>query len=114
MVEQAAAAKYAKLSMHPTRIMIDLSFWLAFTKRKLDEWKLEAPWVEIKAHISLPGSATVPQDLIVNEHSFQTGAQDGAAANTLGGLIQSEVSGLLVHTNTIEEYEAFDLQNLAN
>ena len=59
MVEQAKP-QYAKLSMHPTRIMIDLSFWLGFTKRKLDVWKLEAPRVEIKAQISLPGSATVP------------------------------------------------------
>lgn len=37
------AVKYAKLQMEPTRIMVDLSFWLTFTKLKLDEWKLGAP-----------------------------------------------------------------------
>jgi len=54
----------------------------------------------------------VPQDLIVSEQSFRdSGRQQNTV--TLGGLISSEVSGLLVHTNTIEEYEAFDLEGLA-
>ena len=47
--------------------MIDLSFWLTFTKLKLDVWKLGAPHVEIKGFISLPGSTSVPQDLAVSE-----------------------------------------------
>ena len=87
--------------------MVDLSFWLTFTKLKLDVWKLEAPRVEITGLISLPGSASVPQDLLVSEQSFE-----GHRKSTLGGLISSEVRGLLVHTNTIEEYEAFDLERL--
>ena len=65
MVE--AQPQYAKLSMHPTRIMVDLSFWLTFTKLKLDVWKLEAPHIEITGMITLPGSQNVPQDLIVSE-----------------------------------------------
>ena len=43
---------------------------------------------------------------MVSEQSFE-----GYRKQTLGGLISSEISGLLVHTNTIEEYEAFDFQN---
>ena len=70
-------------------------------------WKLEAPEVEIKGHISLPGNPSLPQDLIVSEQSFE-----GHRKSTLGGLISSEISGLLVHTNTIEEYESFDLEAL--
>ena len=54
------AVKYAELGLTPTRIMVDLSFWLTFTKLKLDEWKLEAPEVEIKGHISLPGNPSLP------------------------------------------------------
>ena len=87
--------------------MIDLSFWLTFTKLKLDVWRLDAPRVDIKGFISLPGSASVPQDLVVSEQSFE-----GHQKKTLGGLITSEVSGVLIHTNTIEEYEAFDLDGL--
>ena len=101
------AVQYAKLMMQPTRIMVDLSFWLTFTKLKLDVWKLEAPQVEIKGHISLPANSSMPQDLIVSEQSFE-----GYQKSTLGGLIQSEVSGILVHTNTIEEYEAYDIEDL--
>ena len=99
--------QYAKLSTQPTRIMVDLSFWLTFTKLKLDVWKLSAPAVEIKGLISLPGSPTMPQDLMVSEQSFE-----GYRKATLGGLISSEIGGLLVHTNTIEEFEAFDINAL--
>jgi len=44
---------------------------------------------------------------MVSEQSFE-----GHKKSTLGGLIASEIGGLLVHTNTIEEYEAFDLDGL--
>ena len=101
------AVQYAKLSLQPTRIMVDLSFWLTFTKLKLDVWKLQAPQVEISGLISLPGNPSMPQDLIVSEQSFE-----GYRKSTLGGLISTEIGGLLVHTNTIEEYEAFDMEAL--
>ena len=58
MVE-AAAPQYAKLSLNQTRVMVDLSFWLTFTKLKLDVWKLEAPHVEITGLISLPGNPSL-------------------------------------------------------
>ena len=87
--------------------MVDLSFWLTFTKLKLDVWKLGAPQVEIKGHISLPGNPNMPQDIIVSEQSFA-----GYEKSQLGGLISSEISGILVHTNTIEEYEAFNIEDL--
>ena len=54
------AVRYAKLSMQPTKIMVDLSFWLTFTKLKLDVWKLDAPEVEITGLTSLPGNASLP------------------------------------------------------
>ena len=101
------AVQYAKLSLQPTRIMVDLSFWLTFTKLKLDVWKLQAPQVEITGLISLPGNPSMPQDLIVSEQSFE-----GYRKSALGGLISTEIGGLLVHTNTIEEYEAYDMEAL--
>ena len=47
------------------------------------------------------------QDLIVSEQSFE-----GYRKQQIGGLISSEICGLLVHTNTIEEFQAFDMDQL--
>ena len=99
--------QYPKLTMQPTRIMVDLSFWLTFTKLKLDVWKLGAPQVEITGSISLPSNPNMPQDIIVSEQSFE-----GQRKSSIGGLIPSEIGGLLVHTNTIEEYESIDVNGL--
>jgi hypothetical protein len=46
--------------------MVDLSFWLEFTKRKLDIWKLQTPHVDIEATISLPANSNLPSDLVLN------------------------------------------------
>ena len=97
-------AQYAKLNMQPTRIQVDLSFWLAFTKQKLDVWKLTTPTVELTASVSLPNNENMPSDLIINDSSLP-----GQQKQIIGGLIQSHVNGLLIHTNTIEEFEAFDI-----
>ena len=43
----------------------------------------------------------------MSEQSFE-----GHRKSQIGGLITSEIGGLLVHTNTIEEYEAFDMDSL--
>jgi ubiquitin-like modifier-activating enzyme ATG7 len=93
--------------MQPTKIQVDLSFWLAFTKLKLDEWKLTTPSVEITASISLPNNDNMPSDLVVNDQSLP-----GKQTSVIGGLIQSHVGGILIHTNTIEEFEAFDVNGL--
>ena len=45
-----------KLNVQPIKPLIDVTFWTAFTKLKLDKWKLERPSVEIEAKISLPVS----------------------------------------------------------
>ena len=63
-------AQYAKLNMQPTRIQVDLSFWLAFTKQKLDVWKLTTPTVELTASVSLPNNENMPSDLIINDSSL--------------------------------------------
>ena len=104
MVEKT---QYAKLALQPTKIQVDLSFWLAFTKLKLDVWKLSAPSVEITASISLPNNHNVPSDLVVNDQSLP-----GKQTSAIGGLLQSHVGGILIHTNTIEEFEAYDADRL--
>ena len=75
-------AVYSKLNMQPTRIQVDLSFWLAFTKQKLDVWKLSAPSVELTAQISLPNNENMPSDLIINDQSLL-----GQQKQVIGGLI---------------------------
>ena len=50
--------------------MPDLSFWLHFTKMKLDVWKLENPRVKITGSISLANNANMPADLEITEQSF--------------------------------------------
>ena len=96
-------AQYSKLSTQPTRIQVDLSFWLAFTKQKLDVWKLDTPTVELTASISLPNNDNMPSDLVINDQSLP-----GQQKQVIGGLLQSRVGGILIHTNTIEEFQAFD------
>ena len=96
-------AQYSKLSTQPTRIQVDLSFWLAFTKQKLDVWKLDTPTVELTACISLPNNDNMPSDLVINDQSLP-----GHQKQVIGGLLQSHVGGILIHTNTIEEFQAFD------
>ena len=60
-------SKKISLSMQPVRPMIDVSFWLAFTKKKLDDWKLQAPAVEVTATISLPNNPNMPSDLVFSK-----------------------------------------------
>ncbi len=48
--------KVYKLSVQPVKPLIDVSFWTAFSKLKLDIWKLETPVVKLEAKISLPAS----------------------------------------------------------
>ena len=47
-----------------------------------------------------------PSDLVLSSSSFP----DITRKKVLGGLISFLVPGLLVHTNTIEEFEALDLE----
>ena len=75
-------AVYSKFNMQPTRIQVDLSFWLAFTKQKLDVWKLSTPSVELTAQISLPNNENMPSDLIINDQSLL-----GQQKQVIGGLI---------------------------
>jgi len=103
MVE--AKPQYAKLNTQPVKTMIDVSFWLTFTKLKLDSWKLETPQVPIKGRISLPNTANLASSLLLSSTSFPS----ASTVKSVGGLISCEVAGILAHTNTIEEFEAYDL-----
>ena len=64
------AVTYAKLQTQPVRVMVDLSFWLRFTKLKLDVWKLSTPQIEISAQISLPNNPNLPSEFVVKDESF--------------------------------------------
>ena len=84
--------------------MVDLSFWLEFTKTKLDVWKLEAPQAQIEATVSLPTNPNLPSDLVLNAQSLNKQKK-----KVIGGLVSSTIQGVLIHTNTIEEYRALDV-----
>lgn len=98
-------ASFTKCAFQPTKLMVDLSFWLEFTKKKLDLWKLETPQVEIEATISLPTNPNLPSDLVLNAQSLSKQRR-----KVIGGLVASTVTGVLIHTNTIEEYRALDIE----
>ena len=48
-----------------------------------------------------------PANLLVNDYSLRR-----TQKKTIGGLISSAVTGTFVHTNTIEEYNALDFNEL--
>ena len=91
-----------------------MSFWLKFTSKKLDEWKLEAPPQNLRAYISMPMNTTVAASLVLDGDSYinDTGAQEKQM--TTGGIIDFALSGKFLHFNTIEEYNAFDFKELAD
>jgi Ubiquitin-like modifier-activating enzyme ATG7 N-terminus len=71
---------------------------------KLDVWKLENPRIEVEGRISLPMNQQHPQNLIINDYSLKNEQK-----KAIGGLISSPVRGTFIHLNTIEEYQALDL-----
>lgn len=84
---------------------MDVTFWQHFTKLKLDSWKLATPHIEIVGQCSLPNNLSTAQDLVISQQSFP----DHPRKKVFGGLISFLVPGILIHTNTIEEFEAFDM-----
>jgi len=91
------------MTFQSTKLLVDLSFWLEFTKRKLDIWKLTTPEVEIEATISLPTNSNLASDLVLNAQSLSKQRK-----KVIGGIVASTITGVLIHTNTIEEYRALD------
>ena len=81
MVEQT---QYPKLSMQPTKIQVDLSFWLAFTKLKLDEWKFST--VE-EMHKRLG-------QLLMLRFPVEVSDSISAMRTSLGNTLQTKVDGL--------------------
>ena len=92
---------------------MDVPFWLKFTAKKLDEWKLEVPPQDLRATISMPMNPTVAASLVLDGDSF-VGQQDveTASSTTSGGIIEFQIPGKFLHFNTIEEYNAFDFKSV--
>jgi len=84
-----------------------VTFWQHFTKLKLDIWKLTTPQMNIVGQVSLPNNLSTAQEIVVSQQSFP----DHPRKKVTGGLISFLVPGVLIHTNTIEEFEAYDLQS---
>jgi hypothetical protein len=69
-IKDMVETSFTKCTFQPTKLVVDLSFWLEFTKIKLDHWKLETPQIEIEATISLPTNPNLPSDLVLNSQSI--------------------------------------------
>ena len=108
MVEQSK--NFRVINTQPLQPIVDVTFWQHFTKLKLDIWKLTTPHVNIIGQVSLPNNLSTAQDVVVSQQSFN----DIPRKKVTGGLISFLVPGLLIHTNTIEEFEAFDLSSAYN
>ena len=91
--------------------LIDIEFWLNFTTKKLDDWKLEAPGADILATVSMPMSQKVSADLVIGGQSFDNDGfqQNQSLSKGSGGLLEFTVLGKFLHFNTIEEYQHFDV-----
>jgi len=96
------------LNTQPIQPIIDVSFWQHFTKQKLDHWRLKAPQIEITGQVSLPNNINNPSDIVFTSQSFP----DQIRKKVTGGLISFLTPGLLCHTNTIEEFESFDIEQV--
>jgi hypothetical protein len=91
-------ASEGSLNFSTVQPLIDMSFWLKFTAKKLDEWKLECPKVDIQGTISMPMSKNISSNLVIDENGF------GQKTKSTGGLLEFNVSGKFIHFNTIEDY----------
>lgn len=58
--------------------------------------------------VALPNSANNVSDLVLTAQAFPTVTR----TKVTGGLINFLMSGVLVHTNTIEEFASFDMQSV--
>ena len=68
--------------------IVDMTFWLKFTQKKLDIWKLEEPPIDVTATISMPMSKEISSSLVLNEASFTSLEETGKTIKTTGGLIE--------------------------
>jgi hypothetical protein len=76
---------------------------------KLDVWKLENPKVDITARVSLPMNQQHSQNLQFSDFSLNS---ESPSTKSIGGLIHANIPGTFLHMNTIEEYNALDLNTL--
>ena len=56
------------------------------------------------ATISMPMSAKVSSNFILDETSFDSLEGEGNPMKTTGGLLEFQIGGKFIHFNTIEEY----------
>ena len=82
--------------------LVNIDFWMWFTAKKLDTWKLECPVNDISATVSMPMSSKVGSNLVVS-------SPDKIKAKSSGGILEFSIPGKLIHFNTIEEFTALDL-----
>jgi len=81
---------------------IDLTFWLELNKQKLDKLKLSDDPIDVKASYQLP---------VENAVRFLTYTKDSLAEEekkSIGGLLESKMDGMLINTNTIEDFNTLN------
>ncbi|CAI2360708.1 unnamed protein product [Moneuplotes crassus] len=93
-----------KLDFQKIDAQIDVSFWMKYNKLKLDKFKLSTDPVPIYGSYQLPMVQDLPRDLTIDEYSIEHKDK-----KTQGGLLESRFEGLLLNTNTIEEFKTLDI-----
>eukprot|EP00347_Sterkiella_histriomuscorum_P010372 403376553 len=96
------------LNYQPVKPLINAYFWMEFTQKKLNDWKLQNPKASITGQVSLPQTLKHPQSVELDSYSLS-----GLKRKTIGGLLHFKIPGAFHHTNTIEEFDACqDLREL--
>ena len=104
-MEQTPAKPKGYLNFSKIQVLIDIEFWLKFTQKKLDDWKLTCPEAAIQGTISMPMNNKVSSDLVI-----QGNFDEASHSKPSGGLLEFTIPGRFIHFNTIEEYQAFEFE----
>ena len=84
--------------------MIDIGFWSRLTKKKIEEYKLDAQVKPLHAKSSLANKSEKLNILSIDAYSF--GDTPEAEAS---GPVEYYVEGTFINFNTVEEFDSTDM-----
>lgn len=93
-----------KLDFEKIDIQVDVSFWMKYNQLKLDKFKLSMDPVDIFGTYQLPMTQELNRNIVVDDYSLK-----GVDKKSTGGLLETKIHGVLLNTNTVEEYKLIDI-----
>lgn len=85
-------------------VMIDIGFWSRLAKKKIEEYQLRADPQPLVARFRLSNRPEKFSILSIDAFSFAMGSEDQS------GPVDFRVEGSFLNTNTIEEYNDFNVE----